>query len=98
MKGPVVELTTKEMNGLIQRLDADTLRDDDLPTIKAIIKSYLLVTQALQEKKTSIRKLLRMIFGAATEKAKTVLAKLASSGKTPVDKSGKTGKESCKKP
>ena len=81
MKRPVVELTTEEITKLIQRLDTDTLRDEDLPTIKAIIKAYLQVTQALQEKKTSIRKLLRMIFGAATEKAKTVLAKLGSSGK-----------------
>ena len=94
MKGPVVELTTEEMDRLIQLLDTDTLRDDDLPTIKAIIKAYLLVTQALQEKKTSIRKLLRMIFGAATEKAKTVLAKIA----TPVDNGAKTGKDPGKKP
>lgn len=94
MKGPVVELTTEEMDRLIQRLDTDTLRDDDLPTIKAIIKAYLLVTQVLQDKKTSIRKLLRMIFGAATEKAKTVLA----SGKTPGDECAKTGKDAGKKP
>jgi len=98
MKVPVVELTPEEVTKLIQRLDTDTLKDDDLPTIKAIIKAYLLVTQALQEKKTSIRKLLRMIFGAATEKAKTVLAKLDSSGKNAVDKGAKTEKDPAKKP
>lgn len=97
MKGTVVELTTEEMDELIQRIDAETLRDDDLPTIKTIIKAYLLVTQALQEKKTSIRKLLRMIFGPRTEKAKTVLAKIALFGKTPAAKGAKTGKESGEK-
>ncbi len=98
MKGPVVELTTEEMEELIQRLETEALRDGDLPRIKAIIKSYLLVTRALQEKKTSIRKLLRMIFGATTEKTKTVLAKLDSSGKTPADKGSETGKDPGKKP
>ena len=94
MKRPVVELTAEEMEGLIQRLDTEKLRDDDLPTIKAIIKSYLLVTQALQEKKASIKKLLRMIFGARTEKSSTVLAEISSSGKTPTDKGSKEpGKE-----
>jgi hypothetical protein len=98
MKGTVVELTTEEMEGLIQRLDTETLRDDDLPTIKAIIKSYLLVTQALQEKKASIKKLLRMIFGAHTEKAKTVLAKIASTAKALAGNGAEVRKESGKKP
>lgn len=98
MKGTVVELTTEKMEGLIQRLDTETLRDDDLPTIKAIIKSYLLVTQALQEKKASIKKLLRMIFGAHTEKAKTVLAKIASTAKALAGNGAEVGKESGKKP
>lgn len=89
MKGTVVELTTEEMGRLIQRIDTEALRDEDLPTIKAIIKSYLLVTQALQEKKASIKKLLRMIFGSRTEKATTVLAEIVSSGRTPIDKGGK---------
>jgi len=89
MKGTVVELTTEEMERLIQRIDTEALRDEDLPTIKAIIKSYVLVTQALQEKKASIKKLLRMIFGSRTEKATTVLAEIASSGRTPIDKGGK---------
>jgi transposase len=93
MKATVVELTTEEMEGLIQRLDAEMLRDDDLPRIKAIIQSYLLVTRALQDKKASIRKLLRMIFGAHTEKAKTVLATIASTAKANGDR--ETGKRPC---
>lgn len=97
MKGPIVELTTEEMDELIQRLDAERLRDDDLSTIKAIIKAYLLLTQALQEKKASLRKLLRIIFGAHTEKAKSVLDKIASTGKTLAGKGVETGKESGEK-
>jgi transposase len=68
-----IKLTHEELEGLIQRIDTETLRGDDLPTIKAIIRTYLLVIQALQDKRASIKKLLRMIFGAKTEKADKVL-------------------------
>jgi transposase len=82
MKAPhQIDLTAEEIEGLIQRLDTETLRGDDLPTIKAIIRTYLLVVQTVQEKKATIKKLLSMLFGAKTEKAKTVLAKIGSSGK-----------------
>ena len=76
-----VELTPEEIEELIQRLDTETLRGDDLPTIKAIIRAYLLVIRALQDKKATIKKLLRMIFGARTEKAGTVLVTTALPGK-----------------
>lgn len=95
MKATVVDLTTEEMEELIQRIEAAALRDDDLPTIKAIIKSYLLVIRALQDKKASIRKLMRMIFGAHTEKAKTVLTTIASTAKA---LAGNGDRESGKKP
>ena len=76
MKEPV-ELTPKDIAALMQRLERNPLSDEDLTTIKAIVKTYLLVIQSLQDKKTTIKKLLGMLFGAKTEKAKTVLAKIA---------------------
>jgi len=97
MKGPVVELTTEEMEELIQRLEAEALRDDDLPRIKAIIKSYLFVTRALQDKKASIKKLLRMNFGAKTEKAKTILARIGCTAKSIAGNAGEVSKKSGKK-
>lgn len=90
-----VELTPDEIEGLIQRLDRETLRGDDLPRIKAIIRAYLLVIQALQDKKATIKKLMQMLFGARTEKAITVLAEIASPEKVLV---GKGAKESDKTP
>lgn len=92
-----VELTAEEMEGLIQRLETETLKGDDLPTIKAIIRTYLLVIQALRDKKATIKKLMRMIFGARTEKARVVLADTASSENAPASKA-QTGEESGKKP
>jgi transposase len=92
-----VDLTPEEMEGLMQRLDTDKLRDDDLPTIKAIVKTYLLVIQSLQDKKTTIKKLLGMLFGFKTEKAKTVLAMIAS-GKSAIDEAGTPAKGAGDKP
>lgn len=93
-----VEFTPKDIEGLIQRLETETLSGEDLPTIKAIIRTYLLVIRTLQNKKATIKKLLGMLFGASTEKAKTVLAKLASSEQSPTDRDAERVKDTGKKP
>jgi transposase len=98
MKGPAVELTTEEIERLIQRLDTETLRDDDLPKIKAIIKAYLSVTHVLQEKKVSIKKLSQMIFGARTEKAKKIIGRIGSAAKALCGNNAKAMKDSVEKP
>ncbi|HXW69619.1 MAG TPA: IS66 family transposase [Dissulfurispiraceae bacterium] len=81
MKESIVELTAEEIDALIQRIETGTLTDNDLSAIKAIVKSYLKLTRALRQKTISVKKLMRMIFGASTEKAKTVLGKIASTAK-----------------
>ena len=96
MKATTVELTAEEMEGLIHRLETETLCGDDLPTIKAIIKTYLLVIQMVQEKKATIKKLLRMIFGVKTEKAKTVLSEIACSDKPEAGRGEETFQDSSK--
>jgi transposase len=93
-----VELTPEEIESLVQRIEMETLRRDDLPNIKAIIKTYLLVIQMLQDKKATIKKLLRMLFGARTEKAKTVLSGIASSGEAPAARDVEAGKRADEKP
>jgi transposase len=92
-----VELTPKDIAELIQRLETNPLSDEDLSTIRAIVKTYLLVIQSLQDKKTTIKKLLGMLFGAKTEKAKTVLAKIAF-GKSSIDEEVNPAKGSGEKP
>lgn len=68
-----LELTPEELGGLMQRLDTGTLTAEDHETIKAIIETFLALNQAVQDKDGKINKLLRMIFGAKTEKADKVL-------------------------
>ena len=73
-KTRAIEITPEELDGLIRRLDIDALTAEDHEIIKAIIEAYLLLSQAAREKDSRIKKLLRMIFGAKTEKAEKILA------------------------
>jgi hypothetical protein len=81
-KAEQVELTPEDIEGLMQRLETGTLSGEDLFTLKVIIRTYLMVIQTLQNKKATIKKLIGMLFGTRTEKAKTVLARIAYAGKS----------------
>jgi hypothetical protein len=67
-----IELTQKQLDALLMRVKANALEPGDYETIKAIIDTLLFFEQAYEEKKTSIKRLLRMIFGARTEKKKDI--------------------------
>ena len=74
MKSPKrIDLTPEDIDALLQRLAARLLQDGDYEIIKAIVETFVILNQAVDEKTTSIKRLLRMLFGASTEKAKNVL-------------------------
>jgi transposase len=58
---------------LFGRFDADALTKADRPIVRAMMEGYVLLGHAVKEKKGTINKLLRMIFGAKTEKARIIL-------------------------
>lgn len=58
---------------LRQRLASRTVTDDDYALMMALIDSYVLLNTAFKEKNGTIARLLKMIFGAKTEKADKVL-------------------------
>ena len=88
-KTRAIEITPEELDGLIRRLDIDALTAEDHEIIKAIIEAYLLLSQAAREKDSRIKKLLRMIFGAKTEKAEKILTpKPARPSEKTEDKTG----------
>jgi len=58
---------------LRQRLVSRTVTDDDYVLMMALIDSYVLLNTAFKEKNGTITRLLKMIFGAKTEKADKVL-------------------------
>ena len=74
MKGPKrIDLKPEEMDALLERVKAGSLKDGDYEVIKAMADTICILSQAVDEKATSIRRLLKMLFGASTEKAKNVL-------------------------
>ena len=68
MKSPErIDLDVKQVDALLQRTKA-LLPPEDYELIKAMAETIYLLSQSVGQKATSIQRLLRMLFGAATEK------------------------------
>jgi hypothetical protein len=65
----LVELDIREVEALLKRMK-DVLAPEDYDIIKAMADTICLLSQSLDKKAASIRRLLRMLFGVATEKSK----------------------------
>ena len=73
MKAPKrIDLNLEEVDALLERA-AGLLEKGDYEIIKGMTDTIRILSQAVDEKASSIRRLLRMLFGATTEKAKNVL-------------------------
>jgi len=62
-----IELDLKDVDALLERTKA-VLPPEDYEIIKAMAETIYLLSQSVDKKAASIRRLLRMLFGAATEK------------------------------
>ena len=61
-----------EAEALLGRVKDSTLIQDDYELIKEFVDTLILLDQALTEKNSSIKRLLKMIFGHKTEKTKDI--------------------------
>jgi hypothetical protein len=68
-----IELTQEQADSLLLRVKTNSLKENDYEIIKGIIDTLRLLSQAYDQKSASIKRLLRMIFGARTEKKKNIL-------------------------
>jgi transposase len=66
-------LTGELVEAICARVDGSPLPDEDRMLIKACLHDYLRLGRAFIEKSNTINKLLRMIFGAKTEKASRII-------------------------
>ena len=69
----IIEVTEQRFEELLERAAANTLRDDDMELMRQIFASYQGFFEIVGKKNTTIARLRKMMFGAATEKAKDVL-------------------------
>jgi len=92
MKKPKrIDLSQKQLDALIERVEAGTLLDSDREIIKAMAETISILSHAVDEKSTSIKRLLKMIFGSSTEKTSAVFkAKETSSTDKKSDGSDKS--------
>jgi transposase len=72
-KPTIIELDMDKLEEILRRVDAQELHTDDYETIRALIESYVCLTQAVGDKNTTIRRLRQMLFGAKTEKTAAVI-------------------------
>ena len=81
----IKDLSPGFVEELFRRFDADALTIEDRPIVRAMMEGYVLLGHAVKEQSGKIRKLIRMIFGAKTEKTRTILP-----GSLPKTKNEKT--------
>jgi len=68
MKPPkLIELKPQDVEALLCRVEKGSLQEGDYEIIKGIIEAFAYLSQAVDEKATAIKRLLRIIFGAKTE-------------------------------
>jgi transposase len=72
MTPPPIELSAKQLDALIERVKSRNLLDEDYETIVAMGETIHVLSHSVDEKAASIKRLLKMIFGASTEKIDTV--------------------------
>jgi transposase len=65
-----LKITPEGMQALLERLRARAILADDYELIIAIMEAHVLLDTTLAEKQGTVMKLLRMLFGARTEKKK----------------------------
>ena len=68
MKSPkLIELKPADVEALLMRVEKGALQEGDYEIIKGLIEAFVYLSQAVDEKATAIKRLLRVIFGAKTE-------------------------------
>ena len=75
----IIELDAEQLDALVLRVEAGELAPGDIETLVAALKSYVYVTQLIDQKSTSIARLRKLLFGAETEKTAAVTGRAAES-------------------
>lgn len=73
MKAKIIEMSQKEIEDLIERLEKEAIEKSDYEKIKNILKSYIGFKDEMLKKNASISRLKKMIFGSKTESSRNLL-------------------------
>ena len=67
----IIEVDTSQLDALLRRVEGK-LEEQDYELVQAIFRSYTYVTDLVEDKNTSIRRLRQLLFGAQTEKTASI--------------------------
>jgi len=70
-----MEVNMDELESILRRAQTSPLSEKDCAKIKAVFESYLCLTNLLEDKQMTIKRLRQMVFGASTEKTAAVIKK-----------------------
>jgi transposase len=68
-----IDLPMDELEAILQRAKVSPLEEKDCEKIKAVFASYLYLTDLLEDKRTTIDRLRKLLFGSGTEKTREVI-------------------------
>ena len=77
---PIEAITMKELKDILARAQTGPLTEQDCAKIKAVFESYLHLTNLVEDKQMTIKRLRQMLFGASTEKTAAVIKKTEEEG------------------
>ena len=69
----IIELEAEKLEGMVRRAQAKQFEDEDYEVFQALSQSYAYLIELLKKKNVSVGRLRKLLFGASTEKTKTVL-------------------------
>jgi len=94
---PQIEVKPEELRALVERVKAGTLHPGDEEIIQAMAETILYLNEAVEDKRASIARLVRMLFGASTEKAKNILPEPKPTGSDQPEKAPESSKPPAEK-
>jgi len=95
-----IELSPEDVQGLLERVADRSLEEGDYQSIQGMIETLLFLKQAHEEKRITVRKLLKLLFGASTETARNLFGDLLEAqepGATEADRRARGKKKGKKK-
>jgi hypothetical protein len=87
----IIEVDSQRFDELLQRAESNTLRDEDLELMRQLFASYRGLFQIVGDKNTTIARLRKWMFGAATETSKNILGDSKDASNQSDDDSSDTG-------
>jgi hypothetical protein len=70
-----IDISISELEAIIERSKAEPLSEQDCEQLRLVLQTLYFLTQELEKKHVSVKRLKQMLFGAATEKLQNVIDK-----------------------